>query len=536
MVGLPTARSCGLPGLALLLALASATPDVTCTSRSLLQKHSDVGAAAGALQAAAYSAVDVAIVGAGYAGLSIARELQKANVSFRLFEARHRIGGRILDEDLNKQGKADDVIELGGQWLHDTHTGVLSLLKDLGFELYEPGQQLGSQKFPCGGTCPERVSTSRGWLNTSSMHGRMVVPMTMEESTAFEEALAAVTEDISNTPCTEPLSHPKAKLFDSLSYSAYLREYHKLDAFPNVYSKVADQCLEAEAAKNVSALHCLWKASCNGGLRTGSVQYRVRGGPQAPLQHLAAQLPHAALHLDASVSAIKQSKEHRELKVLVTNTSVEVLARHVVLAGLPPRQILGIQFEPNLPEEVVKLLHGLSLGSIRKYSLVYKTPWWRAKGYSGSLRYVNYSLPSFDAQRCFDNSPYSGSHGVLTCMTTGDVNRGLESLSKEARFETLQGMVQEALGPPGKEDRSPRVVEKDWSEDARSGGANVFYSPGAFASSWPGTSKVFFHHLLDKSIWIAGADYSSTSHGYMDGAIRTGQAVAKLLVQKLRAS
>ena len=105
------------------------------------------------------------------------------------------------------------------------------------------------------------------------------------------------------------------------------------------------------------------------------------------------------------MSAIKQSKEHRELKVpgapsgtavqpvfptlkcrtnglffkqkwtwtvcffghsaspesqvLVTNTSEEVLARHVVLAGLPPRQILGIQFEPNLPEEVVQLLHGL---------------------------------------------------------------------------------------------------------------------------------------------------------------------------------
>ena len=48
-----------------------------------------------------------------------------------------------------------------------------------------------------------------------------------------------------------------------------------------------------------------------------------------------------------------------ESQVLVTNTSEEVLARHVVLAGLPPRQILGIQFEPNLPEEVVQLLHGL---------------------------------------------------------------------------------------------------------------------------------------------------------------------------------
>ena len=39
--------------------------------------------------------------------------------------------------------------ELGGQWLHDTHAGVLTLLKDLGFELYEPGQQAGWEKFPC---------------------------------------------------------------------------------------------------------------------------------------------------------------------------------------------------------------------------------------------------------------------------------------------------------------------------------------------------------------------------------------------------
>jgi len=308
------------------------------------------------------------------------------------------------------------------------------------------------------------------------------------------------------------------------------------DAFPNVQSKLADQCLEAEAAKHISALHCLWKASCNGGLRTGGVQYRVRGGPQAPLRRLAAQLPNAALHLGVAVSAIKQNEHHRDLKVLVTNTSEEVLAKHVVLAGLPPHQILGIQFEPKLPEEVVQLLHGLSLGSIRKYSLVYKTPWWRAKGYSGSLRYINYSLPSLDAQRCFDNSPYSGSHGVLTCMTTGDVNRGLQALSKEVRLEALESMVHEALGSPEKEDGFPRVVEKDWSEDARSGGANVFYSPGAFATSWPGTSKVFFHHRLDNSIWIAGADYSNTSHGYMDGAIRTGQAVARLLVQKLHAS
>mmetsp|Transcript_7899 Transcript_7899/g.18325 ORF Transcript_7899/g.18325 Transcript_7899/m.18325 type:complete len:604 (+) Transcript_7899:94-1905(+) len=509
--------------------------DATCHSRSFLQKRSEVAVASVSSRASTISfhgVVDVVIVGAGYSGLTLAQELHRyTNVSFRILEARHRVGGRILDADVNKRGNADDRIEIGGQWLHDTHVSAVELMKELGFDLYQPGQQTGLQNYSCGGQCPGRVMTGTGWLNSSSMHG-LASFSSMEEMRVFQRSLGAVEKDISETSCDDPLSNRNAKLFDSLSYDAYLREHHKLDAFPGIRAILADICLEPESAKHVSALHCLWKASCNGGRQAGHTTSRVRGGPQAPLQQLASQLNHS-IRLMSEVQAIIQHDESREqLNIVMTNTSETVLARHVVLAGLPPAQISAIKFEPQLPAQVSQLLQRLSFGSIHKYSLVYKTPWWRARGYSGEIRYVNYSVSS-DPQRCWDNSPYSVSHGVLTCMTTGDVNRNLQKLSKEALLAALLSIVHEAFGNPPDESESPEVVEKDWSKDVHSGGANMFYPPGAFSSSWPSMLSMFFNHRLDSSTWIAGADYSHASHGYMNGAIASGQAVAKLLVKEL---
>ena len=517
--------------------------EATCQSRSFVQRRSEVSqVSASGADFSSQSAVDVVIVGAGYSGLSVAHKLRQSNISFRVIEARHRLGGRILDEDISKRGDADDTIEIGGQWLHDTHSNAIAFMNAMGFDVYEPGQQEGLQKFPCSG-CHGRVATSSGWLNASAS-GKATWPLSIEEMRLFHATLDTIWKEISETPCKDPLSNPNAPIFDSLSYDAYLRQHHQLESFPEferVYGTLLDLCLEAEGAERVSALHCLWKANCtHSGQHAGGKFFRVRGGPQASLKHLASELQSmGSIWLSSEVLAIKDSDESdseesdEKLKVVVTNTTT-VLARHVVLAGLPPAQLLKIKFVPQLPEEVSKLLSLLSLGSVRKYSLVYKAPWWRARGYSGSIRYVNYSLPSLDPQRCFDNSPYSASRGVLTCMTTGDVNRGLQRLSEEARRAALQSVVHGAFGA-AEADESPQVVDKDWSRDAYSGGANVFYPTGTFSSSWPGTLQVFFHHQLSSSIWIAGADYSHISHGYMNGAIGSGQAVAERLVQTLHA-
>jgi monoamine oxidase len=78
------------------------------------------------------SRVDVAVVGAGLAGLVAARDLLAAGFTVIVLEARDRVGGRILNHRL--EGGA--VVEVGGQWVGPTQDRVLALAEELGVDLF----------------------------------------------------------------------------------------------------------------------------------------------------------------------------------------------------------------------------------------------------------------------------------------------------------------------------------------------------------------------------------------------------------------
>ena len=72
--------------------------------------------------------VDVAIVGAGLAGLTAARALKKGGVTVCVLEARDRVGGRTLDHPIG----GGHVVEGGGQWVGPGQTRILELAESLG--------------------------------------------------------------------------------------------------------------------------------------------------------------------------------------------------------------------------------------------------------------------------------------------------------------------------------------------------------------------------------------------------------------------
>merc|ERR1712159_4135 len=73
----------------------------------------------------------------------------------------------------------------------------------------------------------------------------------------------------------------------------------------------------------------------------------------------------------------------------IVSAQGKVIARHVLIAGLPPPLLLGIRVDPPLPAELVQLLERYPLGTSLKYSLVFKTPFWRALGYLGKIILYN---------------------------------------------------------------------------------------------------------------------------------------------------
>ena len=80
--------------------------------------------------------VPVAVIGGGLAGLHAARLLHDAGVAFRLFEARDRLGGRILSVDAEGH-PAPDGFDLGPSWFWpEMHPGMAARVEALGLHAF----------------------------------------------------------------------------------------------------------------------------------------------------------------------------------------------------------------------------------------------------------------------------------------------------------------------------------------------------------------------------------------------------------------
>lgn len=113
----------------------------------------------------------VLIVGGGLAGLTAAHHLHKSGIAFQLFEARDRLGGRILSADASGQ-VSDDGFDLGPSWFWPGMQSAMSYMVDeLGLPSFAQNSD-GDMLFQrTSGEAPRRFPGMRQYPESMRLNG-----------------------------------------------------------------------------------------------------------------------------------------------------------------------------------------------------------------------------------------------------------------------------------------------------------------------------------------------------------------------------
>ena len=436
---------------------------------------------------------DVVVIGAGLAGLCAARGLQAAGRKVVVLEGRDRVGGRTLNQEI-VPGK---IVEMGGQWVGPTQD-----------RLYALAAELGIATFPTHGAGRNIVE----WDGSVRRYRGSIPRISPAVLLDFARAQARLDSLARRVPLDAPW---KASEFDTQTFASWLRRGVVTDGARELFTTICEGVWATEP-EDLSLLHFLFYVHSAGGLDRlvstggGAQQDRFVGGSQLISIKLAEQLED--VRLDTPVREIAHAAD----RVTVNG----IRARRAVIA-VPPNQAARIAYDPPLPAARDQLLQRMPAGAVIKCNVVYGEPFWREDGLSGQG-----GSSRGPVKVVFDNSPPDGTPGVLLAFVEGGFARQLGTWEERDRREAVLTVLSRLFGPRAK--HCEAFYERDWAAEPFTRGCyGAFLPPGAWTQ---------LGHAMRPPVgalhW-AGAELSDVWSGYMDGAVRSGEAAARAVGEAL---
>ena len=454
---------------------------------------------------------DVAIVGAGFAGLTAASELVKAGRSVVVLEARDRVGGKVLNHSL---GPGEET-ERGGTFTGPTQNHIMGLAKELGVELFEQHYSGESVYFVDG----ERTTyTEAPPLGTAPPD-----PQILAEIAATVTLLDQMATEID---VNAPWDAPNAASWDSQTLQSWIDQNSFSERFKRIVP-VATRPIFGTEPRELSLLFTLFYIAASGdennvgtfernfNTRDGAQMYRFVGGSQLLCLKLAERLGRRVV-LRSPVGRIVQGRNG----VRVESKRMTVRAKRVIVTA-PSVLAARIAFKPDLPEGREQLGVRLAQGRLIKVTAVYDRPFWREEGLNGTTVSLNGPV-----NVTYDDCPPDGSPGVLFGFVGGDEARRFNTLPAEQRRAEALGSLTNYFGPQAGNPRE--YLETNWvTEKWSRGGPTGFAGPGTLLSYGRDLRRPF-----GRVHW-AGTETSGYWNGYMDGAIRSGKRAAQEVLAEL---
>jgi len=436
----------------------------------------------------------VIILGAGFAGLSAARALEKRGVDVIVLEARNRVGGRVHSKPCSFQ----DRLDLGGQWLSPRHEKMLALCEEFGIPTFNQYDQ-GKKILDFGG----KPETYKNTIPALPMLSLLDLQSGIKKIEKQVSSLKLKLHDLS--PAQQSLD---AKTVEELKQQVFQTKSAR-KAFD-----VAVRAIFAAEPSDLSALYFLFYLQSGTGfmhlaeIAGGAQQIRVQGGMQQLAEKMAESLK-SAVYFEQTVRAIHQHEEG-----VIVETVDNAYDAGFVINTLPPALAVRLSYYPPLPAAKDQLLQRMPMGSVIKCIFTYRKAFWREEGYSGE--FICHAGPM---NMGFDDSPENTEFGALVGFISANQARQWTQALKSERREACTDQLVRYFGS-----RAAEVVdymEMDWPAEEFSRGCYVGYMPpnvmNALGSVWRSPFQ---------RIHFAGTETSEVWNGYIEGAVLSGERAA----------
>jgi monoamine oxidase len=414
--------------------------------------------------------VDVAIIGAGFAGLSAAHALREGGAIIQVLEAQEQAGGRVKTIQ-HADGRA---YEKGGQFYCTTMTNVCGLVEKYGLT-HRDVRKLPGIVAMLGG--------KRRLLETDFLEHHFFEAIFAAEpdlpGSLLDWVLTLGLDDdgiaMIKSGCEEVIGRP----IEELSYRSVRDLLIKFDGFDNT--------MEFACVEGLGAL--------------AGLMARDLGD---------------AFHANAPVTAL----DRRNGLFHLTTPSADITARKVIYAAGPA--VLR-QIDWKAPQDQWLKSHPdhFVAGQMIKIVLRYDSAFWLGSDYGWLGQTDNPSGLSV-----MDCSDPMGGRDALAVFCGGTAAKAMAGLSEDQVLAKVMGILEPMLGPKV---RTPAtVVQTNWTNHPWVGGGyDTWAKPWETEDPWAPMRRAH------DGLHFTCAELAAAFPGFIEGATRSGQEVAARVLQEI---
>lgn len=466
--------------------------------------------------------LDLAILGAGIAGLNCANHLLSSSFNFKIFEASHRIGGRILTHYNDSLG-IGIFPEFGGDFIDTSHTDMLALAKEFNLELLDLVEEQQTKK----------LEKDIYFFDNRKISEKEIIKEFKKISPKIAKDRESLGENYDTKEAIELDNTPLSSYINSLNCKPWLKELF-------VAAFIAEYGLDCEEQSTLNFLDLIDTNTAEGFKVFGESdeRFRIKGGNSKIIEGLIKKIGEDKILLGHEVQEISENEDGTYTLLFKNGNRTDTRA---IVCTIPFTILKKLKLNlKNITPEKRKCIDELGYGTNTKLVLGYEgSPWSNEKngamgylfhkdivnGWDSSYNktenntkgaYVGYFGGAYSVnldKQSFKNKMAPPTHVWKTALPIETVDKIVTELDK-----VFKGSKDKFLG---------KHVFVNWIDFPFSKGSYSCYKVG----QWSSISGKEIEPV--GNFFFAGEHCSTEFQGFMNGAAETGKRVAEMVKEKV---